>query len=338
MRFENVSIIEVAYIDATHRVTSSELEERLAPAMGRFKAPRGLLESLTGIVARRFWDEDTQPSYAATLAAERAISASGIDRQRIGILINTSVSKDYIEPSVAAIVHGNLGLGHHALNFDIGNACLGFMNGIQVIGNMIEMGQIDYGLVVNGENSHFAINRTIDRLLQPQTDYRMFRAQFPTLTLGSGGVAMIIGRADENPAGHPVLGALSLAATEHNRLCVAHNDEMVTDSKSLLAAGIELSEQMAEKIHKEWGKAPDDVDEIVIHQVSEKHTDSVIQAVNLTPDKVNRIYPEYGNVGPAGVPMTLAKSIELGRVGKGDHIGLYGVGSGLNMTVMEVVW
>jgi len=35
MRFDNVSICSVAHVDATHRVSSAELERRLAETMKR---------------------------------------------------------------------------------------------------------------------------------------------------------------------------------------------------------------------------------------------------------------------------------------------------------------
>ncbi len=96
-----------------------------------------MLESVTGIRERRFWDLDTMPSEIAAMAARKAIEFAGIDPQEIGCLINTSVIKDYIEPSVASLVHGDLKLGSHCVNYDIGNACLGFVSGICNIGLMI---------------------------------------------------------------------------------------------------------------------------------------------------------------------------------------------------------
>lgn len=340
MHFQNVSIVGLGYVDAPHRVTSTEIEAQFADTMDRFRVPQGLLEGLSGIVARRFWDVGTQPSEAATQAGEIALENSGIAREKIGVLINTSVCRDYIEPSTASLVHGNLGLGSHALNFDVGNACLGFINGMQIAANMIELGQTDYALIVNAEGSRYAVEQTIKRMQDPECDMKTFRGQYATLTLGSGAVGMVIGRSDLLPdgEGHPIRHSLALAATEYNRLCLGQPDQMVTDSKGLLNAGIGLSVKMRELMLENWQKEPDSMDEIVIHQVSQPHTDQVIEATCMSPDKVNRIYPEFGNIGPAGVPIVLAKSLEQGRIKSGDHVGLFGIGSGVNCMVMEVEW
>ncbi len=339
MRFKNVAIAGLGYVDAPIRVTSADIEEQIAPAMKRFRVPNGLLESLTGIVARRFWEAGVQPSEVATSAACLALENAGVDRQQIGVLINTSVCRDYIEPSTASLVHGNLELGEHCMNFDLGNACLGFVNGMHMIANMIEMGQVDYGLVVNGEGSRFAIEQTIKRINDPDCDIKTYRANFATLTLGSGAAAMVLARRDLlADGGHAVMGCVSLAATQYNRLCTGQVDGMQTDSRKLLDAGIDLSVKMRALLEQDLGVTPHELDELILHQVSEVHTNTLIEATGLENDKILRIYAEYGNIGPAGIPVVLAKSLEAGRIEKGDRVGLFGIGSGINSTVMEVVW
>ncbi len=98
MHFKNVVIQSLAAVEAPIRVTSAEICKRLAPTMKRLDIRDNLLEEVSGIEARRVWTEGTQPSDAATLAAEKAIEDSGIDRERIGVIINTSVCRDYLEP------------------------------------------------------------------------------------------------------------------------------------------------------------------------------------------------------------------------------------------------
>jgi len=338
MRFEHVSICSVAHVDAVHRVTSAELEARLEAPMARLGVPAGLLEGLSGIKARRMWDEDHPPSQAATAAARIAIERAGIARDRIGVLINTSVCRDYIEPSTACLVHGNLQLGRGCLNFDLGNACLGFINGMEVVGNMIERGQIDYGLVVDGENSRYVVERTIARLNGPDVDEATFRANFATLTLGSGGAAMVLGRKDLAPEGHAFLGGVTVAATEHNRLCFGQVDGMQTRTKELMVAGLELAAITWQAAKRELGWTPDVLDEYVMHQVSRAHTEKLTEVLELDPKKILATYQELGNVGPAGVPIVLSKAMEAGRLSKGSRVALLGIGSGLNCAMAEVVW
>jgi len=338
MLFNNVSVISVSHIDAPHRVPSTWIEDQLKPTMERLCVHPNLLRALSGIQARRFWDEGTQPSDVATKAAEIAIKQAGIDRSQLAVLINTSVSRDYIEPSTACIVHGNLGLGEHCMNFDLGNACLGFVNGMDMVGNMIDRAQIEYGIVVCGESSRFVTEQTIERLLSPTCSEEDFRASFATLTLGSGATAMVLGRTSDNPLGHRFLGGVNLAATQHCRLCHGQVNYMVTDTKSLLLAGLELAQRTWVRAQKELGWKEEDLDHYVMHQVSKVHTERVVDTLGINLRKVYALYPEYGNIGPASVPIVLSKLNEEARLVKGQRIALMGIGSGLNCTMAEVVW
>ncbi len=338
MNFDNLSILSVRHVDAPHVVTSEEIQAELGETMDRLGLPRDLLQSLAGIHERRFWNEQTEPSDAATLAAELVLEDADLDRSKLGVVINTSVCRDYVEPSTACLVHGNLKLPATCMNFDIGNACLAFLNGMEIVGNMIERGQIDYGMIVDGESSRFLTESTIARLKRSETDMATFREEFASLTTGSGAVAMILTRSDLAPDGHRFRGTYSLAATEHNRLCVGQLDRGVTDTRGLLVAGIGLSQRTWAEAQEHLGFSEEDVDEYCMHQVSQRHAEQLAQTLKVDLEKALLIVGQFGNIGPASVPIVLSKARDLGRLQRDDRIVLAGIGSGLNCTVGEVIW
>lgn len=338
MRFQNVSIAGLTHVDGPNRISSASLESQLSATMGRIGMAPGMLEGLTGIAARRWFAPDTQPSDVATLAAEKLLAQVDVPRERIGILVNTSVCRDYLEPSTACIVHGNLGLPPTALNFDVGNACLGFLNGMTIVGNMIELGQIDYGLVVDGEDSRQVVEATIARLNDPETTVASFRAQFATLTLGSGGAAMLLCHRDLAPDAPRYTGSVTVAATEHRRLCWGQRDRMHTDTRRLLAAGVALADDAYKTACDTFGWTPEALDHLILHQVSKVHTQTLCAQLGLDANKAPKIFAEFGNIGPAAVPIALSKAAEDGRFAKGDRLALMGIGSGLNCMMAEIVW
>jgi 3-oxoacyl-[acyl-carrier-protein] synthase-3 len=338
MNFENLSITTVRHVDAPQVITSSEIQSELAETMERLGLPPNLLEGVAGIHERRFWNEQTEPSDAATMAAEIALEEADLDRTRLGMLINTSVCRDFIEPSTACLVHGNLKLPDTCMNMDVGNACLAFLNGMEIVGNMIERGQIDYGMVVDGESSRCLVESTIDRLKRPETDSKTFREEFASLTTGSGSVAMILARSDLAPDGHRFKGTFSRAGTEHNRLCLGQVDRGVTDTKGLLVAGVELSKNTWAGAQEHLGFDESEVDEYCIHQVSQRHAEQLAKNLAIDLEKALLIVDRFGNIGPASVPIVLSKAADLGRVQRGDRVVLAGIGSGLNCTVGEVIW
>ena len=339
MIFQNVTIETVAYELAPHVITSASIEAQLSSTMNRIGLEKGLIEKLTGIRERRFWAPGVMPSEVATRAAEKALASSGIERGKMGCLLSTSVCKDYIEPSVASLVHGNLQLPSTCMNYDIGNACLGFINGMFSLCLMIEAGVIQYGIIVDGEGSREAIEATIERLRQDGVDDKAFRRNFATLTLGSGAVAMILCHRDLSRTGHCIDGAVTRAATQHSRLCLGQPHEMLADAHGVLVHGVELAHetwQAAEKELPEWSDGK--LDLYAPHQVSARNMEVLNATLGLDPDKSYLNYMTLGNIGPAAVPITLAMAEEDGRIENGDRIGLLGIGSGLNCSMMRVSW
>ena len=337
-RFDDVVISGLAHLDAPHVVTSRELEDQLHDTFARLRIGSGLLERLSGIAERRVWDAGTAPSEAAARAGEVALERSGIPRDEIGALINTSVSRDYLEPSTASIVHGRMALPPEAVNFDLGNACLGFLDGMNLVSTMIEAGQIEHGVVVAGETSRAAMEGTVARLAGPEATRTMFHEQFATLTVGSGAVAMVLSRAD-GPGGHRFLGGLGRASTIGNAgLCVGQGDEMRTDSKGLLVAGMELAGRVWKEAVATFDWDPVGYDTYCLHQVSKVHTQAVADQLGLDIGRFPSLYPWFGNIGPAGVPTVLSKAVEDGTVVDGSRVMLMGVGSGINAAAAEVRW
>ena len=339
MRFENVAIVGLETVNAPHAVSSSTLMERLSGTFQHMELRPDLLENVAGIRSRHFWDEGTAPSDAATLAATKVLNTTGVPKENLQLLINASVCRDYLEPSTACIVHGNLGLSLECQSFDLGNACLAFVNAMDVAANMIERGAIKNAIIVDGETSRLVTEKTIERLNHPDATEQDVREQFAALTLGSGSVAMIMGHADDYPdCTHRYLGGVSLAATQHSKLCRGNMDWMVTDTRKLLFAGIELASMTWIKAQRELGWSADVLDELVLHQVSKVHTQSLLNALQLDMERSHLIFPEYGNLGPASVPFVLSQSAELGRIQEGSRVALMGIGSGLNCTMAEVLW
>ena len=131
---------------------------------------------------------------------------------------------------------------------------------------------------------------------------------------------------------------MSRAATQYSHLCRGQVDEMHTDSTGLLSAGVALAQETLSVANQDLGWDQNKPDLLVLHQVSAVHTTKLIQCLELDDTKVHRIFPEFGNIGPAAIPITLAKAVDAGRVKKGDRVALMGIGSGLNCAMMEVIW
>jgi len=334
-RHSNVALLGLAEIVAPNEVTSHEFDERLADTLTTLGLPTGLLQRVAGVEARRNWDQPSDFVAGAVAAGGKALAEAGVEPSAIGLMVNTSVTREHLEPSVAVGVHAGIGLGPQAMNFDIANACLGFVNGMTLAANMIDAGQIDYALVVAGEDASRVQEATLRRLTRSGITREEYLNEFASLTLGSGASAAVLGPADRHPEGHRILGGITRAATQHHELCVGDHNGMFTDTKGLLAGGMELVVAAWEEAHEngwDWRN----MDRYVMHQVSDVHTNSITRAAGLDPERIPVTYPELGNVGPASLPITLSREVET--LQRGDRILCMGVGSGLNTAMTEIEW
>jgi 3-oxoacyl-[acyl-carrier-protein] synthase-3 len=333
-RFHDVAVLSLDAGPAPLVVTSADVDRRLAPFYARTRSMSGLVTSLAGDFERRQWPAEVSFIQAAARAGEAAIAAAGIDRARIGVVIDTSVSRARLEPSSAVSVHHLLDLPPNCLNFDVSNACLGFVTGLHLAGALIDSGQIDYALIVDGEGTREIYDRTIDRLNERGEGLPDLLANFATFTLGSGAAAMVLGRHSAHPEGHQLLDGFFRAETRHHELCIGTIDGGVTDSRALLEAGIELAGAAWAQAGATaaWGSR----DRYIFHQVSEVHTKAMIRTLGVDPAKVPTTFARYGNIGPAAIPITLATVAD--ELSPGDIVLCMGIGSGLNVGVIELRW
>jgi len=334
-RLGNTTVLSVCAVEAPVVVTSAAFDERLSETYERVGLRPGMLEELAGVRERRWWPEDVSFADAAAMAGAKALAEAGITPEQIGVMINTSVSRAYLEPSTAVAIHHQLELPTSCLNFDLANACLGFVNGIQLAGTMIDSGQADYALLVDAEGSRFTQEITLSRLAGPDATAADVRSQFATLTLGSGAAAMVLGRADRHPEGHRVVGGVSRAGTEHHDLCVGDLNLMRTDSKALFQAGLALALDTwadATEAGFDWSG----IDTFVAHQTSVVHIRAMATSLGVPESRFPLTLPTYGNMGPAAVPFNLAHEVD--QLSAGMRVLLLGIGSGLNTSYAEITW
>ena len=344
MRYSHVSLHGFGYELPPVELTSAAIEERLAPLYERLKLPPGRLELMTGIKCRRLWHSGTRPSEGAVQAGKKALAQSGIPAAEIGCLLFTSVSRDMMEPATAAFVHRGLGLPGGCLIFDISNACLGFLNGMITLANMIELGQVKSGLIVAAETAEHLLESTIAHMLSDSTLTRKtIKPLFASLTIGSGAVALVMSDRRFADSGHRLVGGTCRAHTEHNDLCQGgRNAEqgtlMSTDSELLLDKGIETAHHCWQDFRHVLGWDDGSIDCFFCHQVGRAHARLLFERLQLDERKNFETLPILGNVGSVSAPITMAMGLAEGRLLPGRRAAILGIGSGINSLMLGIDW
>jgi acyl-CoA:acyl-CoA alkyltransferase len=339
MRYNQVCIEAFGYKLPPHIVTSAEIESRLAPLYEKLKLAYGRLEMMSGIRERRFWDEGARPSEIAAQAGTVALRNAAAQPEEIECLLHTSVCRDFLEPASATFVHRTLGLGKNATTYDISNACLGFLNGMVTLANMIELGQVKKGLIVSGENGRNLVDSTIEALLKiPNPTRDNIKDAFASLTIGSGACAVVMAHESVSRFGHKLLGGAAACATEFNHLCRGNAGNMSTDSETLLHEGCRLARQTWESTRHILGWTNEMINRVFCHQVGSAHRKLLYSTLELDPQKDFSTVEFLGNTGSAALPMTMAMGLEKSPPAPSDKIAILGIGSGLNCLMLGVNW
>jgi 3-oxoacyl-[acyl-carrier-protein] synthase III len=349
MRYRKVCIEAFGYELPERVVTSQSLEERLAPVYAKVHRSSGTLEMMTGIRERRVWEEGTPPSLPSTRAAEKAVARSGIKKEDIECLLHTSVSRDFLEPATATVVHNALGLPSTATIFDISNACLGFINGMVTLANMIELGQIKAGVVVACEAGTRLTDVTIEELLRDENVTRgKLRLGLASLTMGSGAVSVVMTHSSISKSGHRLLGGIVRTASQHNDLCRVDGDtcfhdpkgfpSLHTDADRLLVNGLSLAKETWGCFQHEMGWKADEVGKVFTHQVSAVHQSLFFETLGVDKSKGFSIVEYLGNTGSVALPISVAIGSEEGHLKPGDKAAMMAAGSGLNCIMLGLEW
>jgi 3-oxoacyl-[acyl-carrier-protein] synthase-3 len=343
MLYSNVCLHSFGHELPPKIITSTELEERLAPVYDRLKLPAGRLELMSGIRERRLWEPGTRPSKAAALAGEKALNTTKIPREDIGCMIFTSVSRDMMEPATATFIHNHLKLKPECQIFDLSNACLGFLNGMIMLANMIELGQVKAGLIVAGETAEDLLESTINHLLTDKSLTRKtIKHTFASLTIGSGAVALVMSDKRYSDSGHYLKGGVCRANTSHNNLCQGAMSGtgtiMATDSEELLKRGIETAHHTWNDFTKEVGWDAEIIDHFFCHQVGRAHAAMLFQTLGLEPEKNFETLATLGNVGSVSAPITMALAIKEGIITNNQLAAILGIGSGINSLMLGIDW
>src|SRR3978361_277322 len=124
-RYGNVVISGLAPLDAPRGGPWASIEEQLASTLDRLGIEPGLLVGLSGIEARRGWDDvDTMPSDVAAQAGGAPPAPPAAESaSRVLAVQPPGRPRRLPEPAAASLAPGRMGLPTEAVNFDVGNAC-----------------------------------------------------------------------------------------------------------------------------------------------------------------------------------------------------------------------
>jgi 3-oxoacyl-[acyl-carrier-protein] synthase III len=323
---------------ATHlpedRLSSAQVEQRVAATSPGFAPPEDLIRRLTGITFRHVMPADWQASDLAVAAARKLLAETGTASADVDLLLFASASQDMVEPATAHIVAAKLGLGCPVM--DIKNACNSVLNAIEVADALITTGRYRQVLIACGEGPSRAIRWRVP-------DLAGFLTAFPGYTLSDAGAALLLERADAPGllgCGFAArsnawdVGTLPGGGSAHPR-----NKDYTyfrMDGPRLKAEFESLSGQVLDDTLHRLGLGWPDFAVVAVHQVSLAYLETLRARLGIRRDQLVVTLAEHGNVASATLPLQLSRATQAGRCVPGDLVALVGLAGGISLGLVVV--
>ena len=303
-------------------------------------------KAITGIEERRYLTDDLKNSDVATIAAQRAITASNINpeeldyvivAQNFGDVAHNSTQCDML-PSIASRVKYNLKIKNpNCVAYDTIFGCPGWVEGVIQANAYIKAGMAKKCLIIGSE--------TLSRVVDPHDRDSMIYSD------GAGACVL----EENNSTNNGILSWATQSYTFEEAYFLfygsSYNPEKPPEKNYIKMHGRKIYEfalnnvPLAMKAALEKSKVDvKDVKKILIHQANEKMDEAIISRFYKLFDKEmpDGIMPmsihKLGNSSVATVPtlydLILNNQIENHEIKSGDIIILASVGAGMNINAI----
>lgn len=264
----------------------------------------------TGIERVRIADKDMCSSDMCQKAAEALMEKENIDKSIIDGLVFVSQTTDYILPSTSIILQDRLGLPKDTVCIDVHYGCSGYIYGLFQAALWVSSGACKNVLVLSGD--------TTTRMINPHDkSLRMVFGDCGTASLvtqGNGEMGFHIqsdGSGAENlivPAGGfrtPVSEATSCLEWDQDNNGRTKNDLFMDGSEIFNFAIARVPKNVNTLIENmQWQK--EDVGFYGLHQANDFMLNYVRKRLKITPELAPSNCKNYGNTGPATIPLLLS--------------------------------
>jgi len=270
----------------------------------------------TGIKERHIVSAHQYTSDLAVEAAKKAIEASGINANKIDLIIVATTTPDKIFPSTACIVQTKLGLSLCPA-FDIQAVCSGFVYALSVADNFIKTGAAKCVLVIGAD--------TMSRI----TDYS---DRSNAILWGDGGGAIILEASDQ--AG--ILSTHIHADGSYEKLLhvpsgVSHQKGKATiemQGNQVFKIAVNTLDSIVDETLEMNQLEKSDIDWLVPHQANIRILEATAKKLNMSMDRVIVTIDRHGNTSAASIPLALDTAIREHKIKRGETLLMEAFGGG----------
>ena len=260
--------------------------------------------------------------------SKAALKAAGIGPEDVDLLISCAFFPDLVDVGNAAALARELGVQAGAWNLE--SACSSSVVAYETACALVSTGRYR-NILVAVACTYSSVTADDDAL---------------SWWLGDGGGAFIVA-----PTA-PGSGFLASATRHTAETCGAFYQEMIDSPtgpqrcmRASKSAGTVLRDTAGEYVRSCCTKAADnanvdlrDIDFFVFNTPTAWYASFCAKVLGIDPRRTLSKYPQYGNIGPALMPVTLYHAYAENRIKPGDLVMIYSVGSSSTASASVTRW
>ncbi|MFI6168348.1 3-oxoacyl-ACP synthase III family protein [Nocardia sp. NPDC051052] len=328
-------IVDVAVVLPETRMSSAEVEDRIAATNPDLDIPRGLMERMSGVAYRHVAPPDCWPSDIGVAAARKLLDKTGCDIAEIDLIIFAAASSDGVEPATAHVVSGKLGANCPV--FDVKNAANAFINAIEISDAFLRAGTYQRILIVCGETpSHYArwTMNSVEEFLGTGPVFTWSDAGSAVLMESSTEPGILATRFTANSAAWRTVW-LPYERIEPEGLGIGQLE--VNYHEYAIAMDTVDLEPITGTMAK-LGLTMDDFACVCVHVAALGFRDRFCARAGIPLEKTTVTIVEHGNLAANGLSVDLAHVVESGQVKRGDLVALIGPAAGVSLGMVVIRW
>ncbi|MCX8003665.1 MAG: ketoacyl-ACP synthase III [Burkholderiaceae bacterium] len=272
----------------------------------------------TGIRQRYLAEEGLTTTALGARAARAALADARCEARAIDLLVVATSTPDQIFPSTACLIQAELGTPGGAA-FDVQAVCSGFVYGLAVADALLRTGGYRRALVIGAE----IFSRILDW------------SDRSTCVLFGDGAGAVVLEASEEPG---ILAArLHADGSQAAILCTGGRVEggrvtgdpfLRMDGQAVFRLAVNVLGESAQEVLAEAGLTPAQIDWLIPHQANVRILNATAKRLGVPAERVVVTVDRHANTSAASVPLALDVARRDGRIQRGQHVLLQGVGGG----------
>lgn len=277
----------------------------------------------TGIERRPVSDHHTVSDLGA-VAAEALLEKLDWAREEVGLLIVVTQTPDYPLPSTACVLQNKLGLGAHAMAFDLGLGCSGYVYGLSVVQAMMQASGVYRALLVTGDITTRMISDS-NRALAP-----LFGDAVAVTALEWSDEASISFDLGSDGSGAPWLISKTGGVAQPGA------PELFMDGTQVMAFSLKQVAPSVDRALVAAGQTIDAVDYVILHQANAMMLKTLGHKIKARDDQMVYAVKDFGNTSSASIPLALCD--HLSRIAPKTDLSLLLCGFGVGWSWSSAVW